>query len=100
MDQLKIKGLLVEAARSDCPNALREEIERKLFFASPGGDDDLAGRDDLRAGMRTVLMRLWTKTSESRPDYLPKLFPFFALLCGDRSDGDHFARIDWYLLDE
>lgn len=96
MDQSRLLELLKEAARSDCTSFRRREIELELLRAAPGGEDELAPRNDLKAGIRAILMRLYTKVTEENPGALPGLFPVFALICGDCHD-DTFARINWQL---
>ena len=99
MDQRLITQLLKEASCRDCLPARRQEIADIFLAATPEGDNELAPGNDIAAGIRTVLMRIWTKATEEKPEVLPLLFPVFALICGDKT-GPHFSRINWEIFDQ
>lgn len=99
MEQRKLKELLEEAAKPECTWQRRNEIQCLLGAATPAMRDDgvyeIEGRG---AGMHTVLEHLYVDTIKNKPEILPSLFPFFAVICGDRDKEMIVAEIDWSLV--
>lgn len=113
MKQEKVKALLEEASAistfssnektreqriwglDERVNQIYEELEGATF-KKEDSDDPNENRD---IAIRTVLFWLFYDAISHRPDYLPKLFPVFALLCGDSTDGIIAESIDWFLVD-
>lgn len=92
MTQQELKGLLVEAAGPSCSKQRRDEIFNEMFqqfFArmdrirTPKGDEWVRG-------ICTALEWLWRDITQNRPDFLPSLFPAFAILL--------FGEADWSLV--
>jgi len=85
MNQWELKRLLDEAASPDTSRFRKGQIGGKLeqlasIWASP------------------VIRKLYTDTINNRPDLLPSLFPFFAIVCGYRDAGSSLPNIDWSLM--
>lgn len=111
MKQEKILELLKEAARTSCTikrrnniqNELREElsiimnncdrVDHPDRVDNPGRANCEGGRG---AGMMLLLDMLYIDTVHHRPEALPALFPFFAMICGDRTYL-MTADVDWSL---
>ena len=98
MHQEELMDLLREAGNLGCSEVRRRQIWDVLNAAAPSA---LAGDGTFKlqspeAGMRAVLDQLWKDTVLVRPEYLPKLFPAFAILCGDRHDSESLcSTVDW-----
>lgn len=90
MDQRRIKNLLEEAARPDCLEERRDEIQRMLI-------DNTSDDTGMGAGHLIILENLFEETIKNRLELLPTFFPVFVLMCGDRVD-EITAEIDWSLV--
>jgi len=120
MEQKKIMELLKEAADENCVKERRDEIREEFTKAArevsyPIGTPSEELIDSLSVNRHQILpviqeayeMVVWDMFQETvlwhDPSYLPKLFPVFAAICGDRPKlgvgGDvpdaMFAVIDW-----
>lgn len=88
--------LLQEAAGPDCgPQRLADihvDLNRAVVLER---EADSSPNEDPGLRPSTVLNALFASTVENDRAALPGLFPVFALLCGDREDGQLVADIDW-----
>lgn len=105
MEQEKILELLKEAARISCTtnrrnniqNELREEFSMIMNNCDRVDHPDRVSCEGGRgAGMMLLLDMLYIDTVHHRPEALPALFPFFAMICGDRTYL-MTADVDWSL---
>jgi len=85
MNQRELKELLNEAANPDTSRFRKGQIGGKL--------EQLAS-----IWVGPVIRKLYTDTINNRPDLLPSLFPFFAIVCGYRDAGLSLPNIDWSLM--
>ena len=85
MNQKELKELLNEAASPDTSWQRRNEIQRKLHHAAV-------------IWLGPVVNKLYVDTIQNRPDLLPYLFPFFAIVCGYDNTGSTLPNIDWSLM--
>jgi hypothetical protein len=101
MKQTEIMALLKEAAElAQYRNTNWRDIAKiqvMLGDAIYRSDDDSDGRAE---GFEIVLDSLYTHCIQENPTALPRLFPFFALLCGDRTDMITTDEIEWSLYEE
>lgn len=100
MDQKRIKELLDEAESAICTpsraNQIQSELEGSTFGRESGTMTTLTS-----PGTETafIVASLFSQTFEKYPDFLPFLFPAFAIMCGDRKKGMNFAEVNWDILD-
>ena len=95
MQQSEIKALLVELAQETCSFDRHQEISKMFYDAAkrrPAPDSPNDSTSDLFLMMLNRLLRVVNSKQ------LPGLFPFFAMLCGDRHELDTLAEIDWSLM--
>lgn len=88
MKQSHIKALLNEAARTTDLRrayAICETLKEAVY------------PDPEKAILQNFVESLYVRTIERHKEYLPKLFPAFALLCGDRAG--LIGSVDWSLVD-
>ena len=99
MDQKALLFLLKEASEPECPAERIIDIAISLKGQIKRDDSDDSDSINTRyEGMCLVFEALFNKTLDNNPGYLPKLFPVFALLCGDKEDDMLVAKIDWTVL--
>ena len=95
MKQDKILDLLVEAANPECSETYRNKILNELIeatkFVTPGGS--ILPRHTIEA----IVKNLFKQISNKSPSLFPKFSPFFAFLCGDRTQDEMTAQIDFDL---
>ena len=94
MNQRDLMTLLKEAMKSECSSQRRCEIQCSLCNAI--GE---YVNDPKRSVIRTLLELLYTDTLQNRPELLPTLFPFFAIVCGDHEEKYIFADVDWSIME-
>ncbi len=92
LPQGRILDLLIEASNPNCTWMRRIKIQNILGHAIVD--------DSAREGISLVLDGLYVKTLKNRPVKLVELFPFFALVCGERDENSRVAKIDWNLEEE
>lgn len=95
MRQAEIKDLLTELAQDNCSFERHQEISKMFYEAAKRRPAPDSTNDDTSALLAMMLNRLLRIANKK---HLPGLFPFFAMLCGDRSGFDTLAEIDWNLL--
>lgn len=99
MKQEKIMELLREAASSKCSIKRRNLIQIELVRATAAVDEDgttiIEGRE---AGISTLIGQLFHDTLVDCPAYLPKLFPVFAMACGNRGKEMITSAVEWSLI--
>ena len=86
MDQSKIMALLNEAAQPTCTEDRRYSIEHELSAALKNG-----------SGFGILFRKIFGDTIDFRPDVLPDLFPFFAIVCGDLN-GNGISYVNWDII--
>ncbi len=98
MRQKEIKALLEEASQPDCPWQRRNQIQCRLVEAL-AMYRPVRGRAGIERAeqLKLLLEKLYVDTLKNYPRYLPKLFPVFAMICGDRDDDMIVADVAWYL---
>lgn len=97
MKQQKVKELLEEAAKSDCTWQRRTDIQCLLRAATAAGKSGKYKSSRSVSGLLVALDTLYVQTIENKPEILPSLFPFFAIVCGDREEEMIYANVDWSL---
>ena len=97
MRQKEVKALLEEAAKPGCSWQRRTEIQCQLCEATAAmGKNGVYKIKGRKAAFHMLLNDLYMDTLNNRPDLLPTLFPFFAVICGDRKEGYIVAdHVDW-----
>lgn len=104
MKQQQILALLKEATALKFDNINDPDFQRlnkiqieltEAVYQDHEGQDPFNSR---AAGFQTIVGHLFVDTFRNRPDYLPALFPVFAVLCGDR-DVMILSDVDWSLLE-
>lgn len=90
MNQQHLMDLLIEASTSNDSNRIND-IHIELAKAANGLDE----MDTPLSGVEVVLSHLFIGvcTSDNR-DILPKLFPAFAIMCGEKGT-DLVSHINW-----
>jgi hypothetical protein len=86
MNQKDLMCLLREASDLRCDPKRRRIIQMDLE------------RTVVHADVREVVSKLYHQASAARPEYLVALFPFFAMVCGNKPDEELAAPIDWSLM--
>ena len=100
MNQRELKALLEEAANLGCSMQRRNEIRFILCDSTAAvGKDGIEEIDGPEAGLRLLAETLYHDTISNRPELLTKLFPVFAIICGNREDGMTITDIDWSIVD-
>ena len=89
MDQVYLRGLLQEAAKPETSEDRLSQISRSLLQSAQEAAKN-------RADVLCIVHALFYETVKSHREYLPKLFPAFAVMCGGHP-GYHVAPIDWSL---
>lgn len=98
MKQKEIRRLLEEASQLHCTWQRRNQIQCQLGEASAAVCGD--GAESRVAGLQLILDKLYVDTLKSYPGYLPKLFPVFAMICGERDNRMLVTDVNWYLCDK
>lgn len=99
MDQRKILELLTEASRESCNHRRLNQIQVLLTDETASRRDGCpAPHNSPEAGFELTLGQLFNDTSNNAPGLLPTLFPFFAMICGDRKKGHLCTYVDWSLV--
>lgn len=93
--QREIKDLLVELASPECSFLRHQEISQRFHEAAKRRPAPDSPNDNTSYLFVMILNRLLRTVNGQ---YLPGLFPVFALLCGDRDDLDVLADVDWSLM--
>lgn len=98
MKQVRILELLTEASRKDCDvhrlNAIQVLLENETLSRHEGGR---APRQSTEAEAELLLGALFNGAVDNAPELLPSLLPFFAMICGDRKEGQSWTDVDWKL---
>lgn len=89
MDQKVLMDLLREASNPSCASIRREKIAGAIIFAARQNPENQEVEMREIWGQDLVSNIFWHNLT-----HLPELFPFFAILCGER-EGKAFAGIDW-----
>lgn len=98
----KAMALGAKVPRDKTPKEMSAAIDRntqiqiELERACRVSDDLKAHGHD--AAFRSVLRTVWRSVIARAPHELIDLFPFFAMICGDRKSGLVRADIDWSLV--
>ena len=103
MNQSRIKQLLEEAGAPDCDAMRYNHIWCELEHASAtdGGVDEADSTSGPAVGLSIAVGRLLLSAWENdQRAALPRLFPVFALICGDKGPDDLVANIDWTIFGE
>jgi hypothetical protein len=93
MKQSYLKQLLIEASQPTCTPERRNKIHLELTQAAL--PDEIGTPQE---GVTAVLDSMYVQTIENKPQYLPALFPLFALICAERPAQCWAADIDWSLV--
>ena len=91
---MEIRDLLLEASDVDCSPERRLAIRNHLLKKSHGGR--AGDREHIEVGH--ILKEVFDDAAVNRPDFLPYLFPLFAVACGDRETNYDIAKVDWSLI--
>lgn len=97
MRQQEIMSLLCEAANPSCGLRRTVEIRHKLINEIYRDAEDGRSEEEPE-NIEVVLEKLFLDTLQNKPHLLPMLFPFFAVVCGDREDGFIVADVDWNII--
>ena len=98
MKQARIMALLTTAAQSVNKDLHREILDELLEAMTL----DLTVPFPNNPEFELLVTELYWKTLRENPDYLPKLFPVYAMLCGDKPTPTSLLSdvINWDLVKE
>lgn len=94
MQQQEIKSLLAELASPTCQIDRWHEIAEKFYAAAKRP----LAPDSTYDPTSDIFVVIITRLLSAKPQYLPGLFPVFAMVCGDRRSTAVVADIDWHLM--
>jgi hypothetical protein len=95
VQQSEIKTLLAELAQETCSFDRHQEISKMFYDAAKRRPAPDSPNDDTSMLFVAMLNKLLRVVNSK---HLPGLFPFFAMICGERDGLLTFAEIDWDLM--
>ncbi|MFA6594033.1 MAG: hypothetical protein WCT16_02125 [Candidatus Buchananbacteria bacterium] len=99
MHERKILELLARAADKSAKCHERQIILQELLSALMAKRAQLVDKDNrVCVGcLQKIVSELYSNCLKHCPEELPRLFPIFALICGNSSNSVLLSEIDWQL---